>query len=119
MPYDVRAVMAGEDPAGVAAAKRVYGNMTLLAAVLNAAGAVVYDGSGVAQQIMQLTDVAAVSTATKEACDAEAECVWTSLEAARNNGDVTSSTLVGGKIINVEKEIPAVTALKQKLLEEN
>ena len=61
----------------------------------------------------------AVSTATKEACDAEAECVWTSLEAARNNGDVTSSTLVGGKIINVEKEIPAVTALKQKLLEEN
>ena len=68
MPYDVRAVMAGEDPAGVAAAKRVYGNMTLLAAVLNAAGAVVYDGSGVAQQIMQLTDVAAVSTATKGAC---------------------------------------------------
>ena len=68
MPYEVRAVMAGEDPAGVAAAKRVYGNMTLLAAVLDAAGAVVYDGSGVAQQIMQLTDVAAVSTATKGAC---------------------------------------------------
>ena len=57
-PYQIKAVMNGEDTAGVAASVSLLGNTTLLAEILYGAGAV----------MMELTSAAAVATSKSSSC---------------------------------------------------
>ena len=61
----------------------------------------------------------AVSAAAEAVCNDDPDCGWTSMDSARNNGDITTATISNGPIVQIAQDIPELDALKASLLEKN
>lgn len=61
----------------------------------------------------------AVESAAKSACSKTPPCVWSSMDSARSTAETTTATVSGGPIVTITETVPALNALKAKILAEN